>query len=192
MNLATFSKYVVNGIGWVSIVLAFAGIGFSMLSTNNINELQNVDYSDPQFLQFLEGNQEGGNEEVMKVMSQMSSIVSSFEFKAFFWCFFSLGLAVNLALLFISYQLIRVNQKYVRWYLGLMLFSVFYIYGAPWFTAINPESMLSLQFSAAWGIGNMGLNLYLLTYFWFWAPLLLLLVTIITKNHNKANSHGQI
>ena len=188
MSLLTFYKYIIKFIGGLSLIHALAGIAFAAFSINsvNVNDFENIDFSDPQFSRHLENDQEQDKEEAMAVISKMPEIVVSFEFKAFYWCFILLGLIINLLLLFISYQLIQFNLKFIKWFIGVMLFAISYVYCAPWLIAAESESMLALQFAAAWGIGNIGLSLHLLTYFWLWAPLLVLIGVIIINNHNKS------
>jgi hypothetical protein len=104
--------------------------------------------------------------------SVMPKIISSREFRLFFYLMASFGLAYNAALVFLGYLFLRVRPKAVWPFICLMLLYPAYFHGLP---RIFPwSSDLASPFAAAWGVGNMGLGLILFTYFWLWGPVLAL------------------
>ncbi|MFW2374806.1 MAG: hypothetical protein ACN4GM_16905 [Gammaproteobacteria bacterium] len=185
MKYHVFSKYIIQFTAVISLVYALFGIVLAILSISSLGHLETMNFTESLIEQQMEKASELDKEQVMEILSKMPEVVISFEFKAFYWSMITLGIIINLLLLYISYQLLKLKHQYIGWFIGLMAFCISYLYGTPMLAA--SESSLGLAFGAAWGIGNMGIVLLLYTHFWLWAPLLLLAAIIAHyKSHNKS------
>jgi len=185
MNYPAASKYTIQVTGVLSLVYAVLGLALAAFSISNLDHLKTMDFSEKLIEHHLDEVPEEEKEDATEMLSKLPEIVASFEFKAFYWSMITLGIIVNLLLIYIGYQLLKSRHKYIWWFIGLMAFCIAYMYGAPMF--LVSESILALTFSAAWGIGNMGISLLLYTYFWLWAPLLIIVAAIAHhKSHNKS------
>jgi hypothetical protein len=114
--------------------------------------------------------------------SVMPRIVSSAAFHAFFYTMTALGLVFNGVLLLAGARLFRVRADWVGPFVALMLAYAVYWHALPLLSRvtgrrplITPSPEWTLSLGAAWGVGNFGLFPMVLTYFWLWGPILVLL-----------------
>ena len=103
-------------------------------------------------------------------LSQILDIISSSEVRVYYWTMILLGFVFNGTLLLIGYQFVCAKLNLLWYFVGLMVCYLGYTIGFQ--ILVSPESDAALKFSAAWGVGNMGLHLLVLTHFWLWGPLL--------------------
>ena len=106
--------------------------------------------------------------------AQMADMMNSSAFLKFFYALTLLGIVFNVLLAFIGNRLFQYHFASIGPFVFLMLAYALYLFLLP----IAIDSMLdpdtTLKFAGAWGVGNIGLSMMLLTYFWFWGPLLAL------------------
>jgi hypothetical protein len=106
--------------------------------------------------------------------SRMRDITSSRPYRAFLWSFVALSMMFDLGLLLASGRLLRAeNAGAVRLFVGLMIVFAVYTHVLP--AMIPEDEQWSVPFGAAWGVGNMGLGLMLITRIWLWGPIALVL-----------------
>jgi len=185
MNYPVISKYAIQFTGGLSLVYALLGITLAIFSISSLKHLETMDFNEAIIEQHLDKVPEKNKEDTTKMLSKIPEIVISLEFKAFYWSMITLGIIINVLLLYIGYQLLKSRHKYIWWFIGLMAFCIAYMYGAPMF--VVSETVLALKFGAAWGIGNIGVSLLLYTHFWLWCPLLVSICAIVHyKSRNES------
>ncbi|MFO1524121.1 MAG: hypothetical protein U1G05_19265 [Kiritimatiellia bacterium] len=105
-------------------------------------------------------------------MTQMHRIMASRSFRAFLIGLTMLGVAFNVAMCLLCSRLARARSDALWAFVLLMGAYALYAYVLPMVFLFQSEMALSL--GAAWGVGNMGVGLLLITYFWLWGPLLVI------------------
>lgn len=106
--------------------------------------------------------------------AQMADMMNSSEFLQFFYALTLLGIVFNVFLAFIGNRLFQYHFASIGPFVFLMLSYALYLFLLPIAidSILDPDT--TLKFAGAWGVGNIGLSMMLLTYFWFWGPLLAL------------------
>lgn len=99
--------------------------------------------------------------------SRLQKIMATKEFKRFAYGMSTFDVIFNLLMIFLSFQLANIRVEGILPFLILMLIFCLYITVFPW---VMVKSHLAMPFSAAWGVGNMGVSLVFITYFWLWGP----------------------
>lgn len=113
---------------------------------------------------------------------QFQHIVDSRPFRLILSGLAGFGILFNGIQVFLCSRLIRARRDEVRAFVVLMVVYAAYTHLLP--KLLSGESELAQSFSAAWGVGNMGLSILLFTYYWLWGPLLAVLGSIRVETKN--------
>lgn len=114
----------------------------------------------------------------------VSEMLQSPRLRLFGYLMLVLGLIFNAALFYFGYTFAKGRLGCVWAFIALLLCEAVYMYGVPYLLVLlmsEGATALSLEIGGAWGIGNMGLSLILLTHFWFWGPVVALVVGKLLK-----------
>jgi len=103
-------------------------------------------------------------------MSEISKIMASEGFRSIFKMLTIGGLIFNILLAFVGFQMIQLRPNMLIPFIILMCIFGLYFHLLP--KIISYEAELAKQFGGAWGIGNFGVALLYLSFFWIWGPVL--------------------
>ena len=112
-------------------------------------------------------------------MSEIVKIMDSKGFRSIFKMLAIGGLIFNILFAFVGFQMIRLRPNMLIPFIILMCIAGLYFHVFP--KTISWETEFAKQFAGAWGIGNFGVVLLLLSYFWVWGPVLALLSCRLIK-----------
>lgn len=187
MNSNLISNYIFKLTGGLSLTYALLGIVLASFSILSLEHLDTMDFNEALKDHDATESTYLSDEETQEVISKLPEIVASNEFREFYWGMIFFGVIINILLLYLGYQLFKNNHMFAWFYIALMVASYSYMHLVP--SLFATESDRALAFSAAWGIGNMGVSLLLYTHFWLWGPFLAFigLITHYT-NHNKSSN----
>jgi len=185
MNLKLISNYIFKLVGAVSLIHALIGIVLILFSSLTFSDIESADFTQALTDQDIQQDIDLSDKKTKEALSELPEIVKSSEFKEFYLGMIAFGFITNMLLFYSGYQLIKENLKYVIAYMAIMGITLLYMYQVP--SLIAQNSNFALSFGAAWGIGNMGISLFLFTNFWFWGPVLLLVAVFFHYiGHNKS------
>lgn len=176
-------------IGIIALFHALLGlmIGLALLViVPKINSSQIL--NDPRFKEKIskhmdELSEELSEEEKSEIdkfdMSEIVKIMDSEGFRSIFKMLAIGGLIFNILFAFVGFQMIRLRPNMLIPFIILMCIAGLYFHVFP--KTISWETEFAKQFAGAWGIGNFGVVLLLLSYFWVWGPVLALLSCRLIK-----------
>jgi hypothetical protein len=87
----------------------------------------------------------------------------------------SFGLLLNATLMFLGYLFVRLRPRGIWPFVLWIVLVAVYANGLPRIIRYMWWPDIAFHFAAAWGVGNVGLALILLSYFWIWGPVLTLI-----------------
>jgi hypothetical protein len=114
-------------------------------------------------------------------VAELSGIVTTRSFRVLVCSEALLGVGFNVGVAYLSWRFARGALIGVRPFVILMAGCATYLYVVP--RLVVWESPFGSAVAAAWGVGNMGLAPFFLTYFWLWGPIL---VVVGTRANGKA------
>jgi len=185
MESKAISTYIFKLIGSISLIHAFIGIVLILFSIITQVNIETADFTQALNDQNINKSIDLSEEETSEVLSQLPEITSSNDFNFFYWSMTTFGFITNILLIYFGYYLIKAKYKFALAYIALMGITYVYMHQAP--ALLTDQTNYALSFGAAWGIGNMGVSLLLVTHFWLWGPALAI-IGIFTQyiSHNKA------
>ena len=175
----------IRAVAIVILLHAVAGLGLSALSVATVSGTQSRSFSelsDPERLcKAVERRMSMSEAECQQLVSKfdgprMREIMSSGWFRFFYWSFVSFGVIFNVCLVVAGLRLLRGgNPGGVGLLIVLMLVFAAHTRVLP--ASLTEDEEWALPFGAAWGIGNMGTSLMLVTRVWIWGPIAVVLAT---------------
>lgn len=164
-------------LGVTLIVFSVIGFLLGLIGLGGLSHLVSTPLDRAELAKFLSE----APEELRSATSALDDptverLFQSPRFRLFGYVMLGLGFVCNSILLYLGVLIIRGDVAAVWPFALLMSGEAAYLYGAPLLLVLFDErSDMALEFGGAWGIGNMGLSLVFLTYFWLWAPVVAIL-----------------
>jgi hypothetical protein len=103
-------------------------------------------------------------------MAEIRQIAASRRFRVVLSILTALGAAFNVGLAVLCFRFTRGRPEGLRMFALLM--GAYFVYSHVLPKLLPSESGISTTVAAAWGVGNMGMSLMLVTYYWLWGPIL--------------------
>lgn len=118
---------------------------------------------------------------------RLLEVVSTSEFRSYVLWFAAFGAGLTGLLVFACRSLVRSEMAGTGFFLVLMGVNAVYVLGLPVLLAEHAEPVTA---ATAWGIGNLGLSPMMVSYYWLWGPLLVLLVVALEPRGGEPPSSG--
>ena len=187
MSSSTASNYIFKLTGSLSLTYALLGIVFALFSIHSLGQLDTIDFNEAIKDHNVSELSDLNDEETREIFSKLPEIVASNEFRIFYWSMITFGVIVNILLIYFGYKLLKSNHLFAWYYISLMAASYSYMYFIP--SLFTTETDQAFAFSAAWGIGNMGVSLLLYTHYWLWGPIIAFIGLFAHyTSHNKSSN----
>lgn len=162
-------------LGIILVLISSLGILMGSFSLFSVSPAAQSHLNEADFNRSMQNMQQTMDEPVAGVrFEDVQRTMASPEFKKYLYGMAGFGFLINLLLLASGVLLIRENAKGYWIVAGTSIVLSLYWYGMTHsFCEVEADLAGKMDpFSAAWGVGNMGVALLPFSYFWIWGPVL--------------------